>query len=47
MDPNKAKQLEKLVFKAVSEAISKSKKLADKQLAALRYPDYFDKVRGN
>ena len=32
IDPNKAKNLEKLVLKAVSEAMDKSQKLAAKQL---------------
>ena len=35
IDPDKAKQLEELVLKAVSEAIDKSQKLAAKQLKSL------------
>lgn len=35
IDPNKAKHLEELVLKAVTEAISKSQKLAAKQLEGL------------
>ena len=35
INPAKAKQLEELVFKAVSEAISQSQKLAAKQLGGL------------
>jgi len=35
IDPDKAEQLEKLVLKAVSEAINKSQKLATKQLSGL------------
>jgi len=35
IDPNKAKHLEELVFKAVTEAISKSQKLAAKELGGL------------
>jgi len=35
IDPDKAEQLEKLVLKAVSEAIAKSQKLAAKQLGKL------------
>ena len=35
IDPDKAKQLEELVLKAVSEAIAKSQKLAAKQLKEL------------
>ena len=35
IDPDKAEQLEELVFKAVSEAIAKSQKLAAKQLGKL------------
>ncbi|MFC1932918.1 YbaB/EbfC family nucleoid-associated protein [Chloroflexota bacterium] len=35
IDPNNAKHLEELVFKAVSEAIAKSQKLAAKQLEGL------------
>lgn len=35
IDPKNAKQLEKLVFKAVTEALSEAKKLADKQLGEL------------
>jgi len=35
IDPDKAEQLEKLVLKAVSEAINKSQKLAAKQLSGL------------
>ena len=35
IDPNKAKQLEKLVLQAVTEAIAKSQKLAAKQLKGL------------
>lgn len=35
IDPNKAKQLEELVFKAVTEAISQSQKLAAKELGEL------------
>ncbi len=35
IDPDKAEHLEELVFKAVSEAIAKSQKLAAKQLKGL------------
>ena len=35
IDPDKAEYLEELVFKAVSEAIAKSQKLAAKQLGGL------------
>jgi len=35
IDPNKAEHLEELVLKAVSEAISKSQKLAAKRLGGL------------
>ena len=35
IDPNKAKYLEELVLKAVTEAINKSQKLAAKQLGGL------------
>ena len=35
IDPDKPEQLEKLVLKAVSEAIAKSQKLAAKQLGGL------------
>ena len=35
IDPDKAEQLEKLVLKAVSEAIAKSQKVAAKQLGGL------------
>jgi len=35
IDPDKAEQLEKLVLKAVSDAIAKSQKLAAKQLGKL------------
>jgi len=35
IDPDKAEQLEELVLKAVSEAITKSQKLAAKQLRGL------------
>ncbi|MFC1860062.1 YbaB/EbfC family nucleoid-associated protein [Chloroflexota bacterium] len=35
IDPNKAEQLEKLVLQAVTEAITKSQKLAAKQLKGL------------
>jgi len=35
IDPDKAKRLEELVFKAVSEAINKSQKVAAKQLGGL------------
>ena len=35
IDPGKAEHLEELVFKAVSEAIAKSQKLAAKQLGGL------------
>ena len=35
IDPNKAKHLEELVLKAVTEAINKSQKLAAKQLGGL------------
>jgi DNA-binding YbaB/EbfC family protein len=35
IDPNKSVQLEKLVLKAVTDALDKSKKLADKHLSKL------------
>jgi len=35
IDPNKAKYLEELVLKAVTEAVNKSQKLAAKQLGGL------------
>ena len=35
IDPNKADQMEKLVLKAVTDALDKSKKLADKHLGKL------------
>ena len=35
IDPGNPKQLEKLVFKAVTDALDKSKKLADKHLGEL------------
>lgn len=35
IDPEKSKQLEKLVFKAVTDALDKAKKLADKHLGEL------------
>ena len=35
VDPNNTKQLEKLVFKAVTDALDKAKKLADKHLGEL------------
>lgn len=35
IDPEKSKQLEKLVFKAVTDALDKAKKLADEKLGKL------------
>ena len=35
IDPNNPKQLEKLVFKAVTDALDKAKKLADEHLGKL------------
>jgi len=35
IDPNKAKQLQELILKAVREAHSKSQKIASKQLSSL------------
>ncbi|HEX78623.1 MAG TPA: YbaB/EbfC family nucleoid-associated protein [Dehalococcoidia bacterium] len=35
IDPNNSKQLEKLVFKAVTDALDKAKKLADEKLGKL------------
>ena len=35
VDPNNTKQLEKLVFKAVTDALDQAKKLADKHLGEL------------
>jgi len=35
IDPNNSKQLEKLVFKAVTDALDKAKKLADERLGEL------------
>ena len=35
VDPNNTRQLEKLVFKAVTDALDKAKKLADKHLGEL------------
>lgn len=35
IDPKKSAQLEKLVFKAVTDALDKSRKLADKHLSQL------------